>query len=150
RVLDGDHEVLQHRHADEGLRNLEAARDAQSRPSVGREARDLLAGEHDPTRVGLERPADAIDERRLARTVGTDETETLALPDPELARAERLEAAEALGHVPHFEKRLDAHALRRRFMPGSDSRASAAGRAQRCPRAPGSRTPRESGPRGGG
>src|SRR5262249_52349971 len=149
-VLDWDHEVLQHRHADEGFRNLEAACDAQSRPPVGREARDLLAGEHDPTRVGLERPADAIYERCLSRTVGTDETEALTLPDMEIDRAERLEAAEALGHVLHLEERLDSHVRHRAVTPLPSVGAPAAGRGPLSPRGPGLRTPPGSDPPGGG
>ena len=79
----GDEQVLARRHAGEQLDALERSPDAQARPPVGRHAREVLAFERDRAFVRRQDAEQAVEERRLARAVGPDETDELALADVE-------------------------------------------------------------------
>src|SRR6267143_1171734 len=104
-VPQGHDQVLQHRHAVERARDLEAAGDAAPRALVGRQARDLLAAEHDRAGLVAQRAGDAVDERGLARAVGADEAEALAFGHLETDLRQRGEAAEVLRHAFYLEER---------------------------------------------
>src|SRR5467141_2254444 len=104
-VPQGHDQILQHRHAVERARDLEAAGDAAPRALVGRQARDLLAAEHDRARLVAQRAGDAVDERGLARAVGADEAEALAFGHLEADLRQRAEAAEVLRHAFYLEER---------------------------------------------
>src|SRR5258706_4082733 len=98
-VLERHDEVLEHRHAAERARNLEAPRDAAPRALVGGQAGDLLAVEADAAALVRKRTRDAVDERGLARAIRADQAEALALADLEAHAVQRGEAAEVLGHA---------------------------------------------------
>src|SRR5262249_26217462 len=59
-------------------------------------------------RAGLvgQSAAQAIDQRRLARAVGADQSDALALRDSEIDAVERDEAAEALAETGHLQQVL--------------------------------------------
>src|SRR5688572_17699581 len=103
-IFKRDHQVLQHRHAGERARDLEAARDAAARALVGRLARHVGAVEHDRARLVLQRAGDAVHQGGLARAVRPDQAEALALRDVDADVGQRGEAAEALRHVAYFEE----------------------------------------------
>jgi hypothetical protein len=105
RVLERDAEVLEHGHARERLRDLEAPHDAEPRPLVRRELGDVAALEQDPAAVRRQGARHAIDERGLAGAVGADETQPIARPDLNRDAVERQEAAEALGDAVDVEER---------------------------------------------
>src|SRR4051812_37549652 len=101
-VLERHDQVLEHGHAGEGPRYLEAARDAQARAAIRRKRGDLPALEDDLPGLVAQRACDAVDERGLARAVGTDQAKALALGDVEVDVIQRGKAAEALGDVLDF------------------------------------------------
>src|SRR5581483_52182 len=116
RHVRGRHEqVLEHAHRAERARDLEAARNAATRPHVGREPRDLFAVEDDRAALIPERAGDAIDERGLAGAVRADQAEALALADREAHLGERGEAAEVLGDAAYLQER--SHRLKRPSTP---------------------------------
>src|SRR5207302_3344650 len=49
---------------------------------------------------------DAVEQRRLPRAVGPDQADDFALGELERDAPERVDAAEALGHVDRLERRL--------------------------------------------
>src|SRR6476646_3984363 len=85
-------------------RQLEAARHAAAGALVGEQAVDDLAVE--THRAGLvgERAADAVDERRLAGAVWTDQADALALSNGKIDAVERDEAAETFAQTRDFEQ----------------------------------------------
>src|SRR5439155_2229754 len=102
-------QIVEHRHAGEGLGNLEAAREAHADAPVRGMPADVLSLEADAPFLVLERPGDAIDERALARAVRPDETDALAGPHDEVDALQRREAAEALRDAFDFEKGCGHH-----------------------------------------
>ena len=75
----GDDEVVPHRHAGEQLEALERAAEAEAGPLVDGQVADVLPGEADRALFGPEHAEQAVEERGLARAVGTDEADELAL-----------------------------------------------------------------------
>src|SRR6185503_19131447 len=116
----GHEQVLQHRHGVERARHLEAARDAQARALVGREAVDRTALEHDLARLVAQQARDAVDERGLARAVRPDQAEALALGDLEAHAREGGEAAEVLRDAAYLEEGF-SHRLKSPRMPSGAS-----------------------------
>src|SRR6185503_10832159 len=112
RVLERDVEVLQDRHAAERLGDLEAPHDAEPRPPVSGQGRDLLALEEDPAAVGEERARHAVDQRGLARPVGADQAESLARLHVQRQPVQRGESPEALGETLDLQE--GAHGRRPR------------------------------------
>ena len=104
RVFEGDGEVLEHRHRPKWLRDLERARDSEARALVRLPAVEHRALEDDLAAVVRESPRDAVDERRLARAVRADQSESPARPDPEAHRVEGDESPETLGDRAHVEQ----------------------------------------------
>ena len=87
--------VFEHRQVAEGSRYLVGARDAGAHDPVWRELADVAALERDRARIAPVMPADDIDQRRFARSVGTQQRKDLAAADFEAHTAERLDAGKA-------------------------------------------------------
>ncbi len=98
-------QIVGHRQGRERARQLEAARHAAAGALVREHAVDRLAVEPHAAGLVVERPADAIDQGRLARSVGSDQADTLAGIDGEIDAVEGNESAEALAHTLHLEQR---------------------------------------------
>src|SRR5262249_4147715 len=84
---------------------------------MGEEAVDRLAVEAHRAGLVHERAADAVDQGRLARAVGTDQADALALGDGEIDAVERDEAAEALAQTRDLEQRPSHHFALPRVQP---------------------------------
>src|SRR6267143_3008200 len=106
-VSQGHDQILQHRHAVEGARDLEAACDTAARALVGRQARDLGAVEHDRARFVPQCARDTVDQGRLARSVRPDQAEALAGRDLQADLAQRGEAPEMLRHASYLKERCN-------------------------------------------
>src|SRR5205807_8009399 len=96
-ALEADGHVLGHREggADAGV--LDGAPQADGGPAVGSPAGDVPPVEGDAPGVQGQDPGDEVEDRRLPRPVGTDETQDLVLPEVEGDVVHRGDAAEALG-----------------------------------------------------
>src|ERR1043165_753704 len=101
-----DMQVLRDRHAVEGARKLERAREAEHSALMRRHAVELAAVEVHTAGFVTQRAADAVDQRGLARAVRTDQTKPLAGRDRQIDRVERNEAPEALPDALDAEERL--------------------------------------------
>ena len=110
-----DRGIVEHRHRFEGERHLEGARQSQRGACLRREARDVPAGEGHGSGRHRQVAGQAVEEGRLAGSVGADQAEDVALLDRHRDVIDRLEAAEGLGDVAGVDQ---AH-LRR---SSSDSR----------------------------
>src|SRR6267143_3094523 len=104
-VFERHDKVLQHRHALERARDLDAACDTAARALVGRQARDLGAVEHDRARFVSQCARDTVDQGRFARSVRPDQAEALAGGDLQADLAQRGEAPEMLRHASYLEER---------------------------------------------
>src|SRR5215207_953035 len=105
RIEDRDAHVFGQRQAGEGPRQLEAARQPAARALMRRQAVERLVGEAHAACLVVQRAADAVDQRRLARAVGPDQAEPLARLDLEVDAVERDEAAEALAEAADLQER---------------------------------------------
>ena len=102
---------------------LERPRDADSEPVMGRHAGDVAAAEDDIPGADRKDPADQVDGRALARSVGADEAEDVAVRDLEVERIDGPDAAEILRQAAELEdRRLLSHD--RPAFSRSSSRAS--------------------------
>src|SRR5262249_20682325 len=113
-VVERQLEVLLHRHAVKGPRDLEAARDAELRALMSGPRADVRALEEDLAALVPESAGDAADERGLPGAVRSDQAETLALIDVERHPAQGLETAEPLDDALDAKERLGHHASDRR------------------------------------
>jgi hypothetical protein len=97
----------------ERLDDLERAGDAEPPDGVTRHLRDVLSAKENRPRRRLVQSRDAVDERRLARAVGSDDTEDLPFADRQVHARHGGEAAEPLGDRAGVEQRhrlgLTAH-----------------------------------------
>src|SRR5207248_7054769 len=98
-------QVVQHRHAGERPRDLEAARDAESDAAMRRHRAEIPAVEADRPSAP-QRSGDAACESALARSVRSDEADALACRDRQIHAVERDESPEALGDPLRDEDRL--------------------------------------------
>src|SRR5215471_6338569 len=89
-------DVVAHGELLERLDDLERACDAPTPDRVGRQARDLFSFETDCSRGEAVETGHAVDERRLAGSVGSDDSEDLASPDRQIDARNGRETAEAL------------------------------------------------------
>src|SRR5207245_9154441 len=105
---DGERHVVERAELIEEAAELERSRDPRADPLLDRLLRDVVAAEEDVALVGRQQPADQVDERRLARAVGADEGEHLALLHAEVDAVHRAKLAELL----HHGLRLEQHAHR--------------------------------------
>ena len=129
-ALSGDEHVLEHRQAPEQPRQLERPPHAEPEHPVRWGVGDLHAVEAhlallDPLIAG-----DDVEQRRLARAVGTDQAVDLSLADLQATVRQRVHAAERLRHAADFEQRTHRTALATpwrtagsRAAPGSNARA---------------------------
>ncbi|MGX1044297.1 hypothetical protein AB7M41_004003 [Bradyrhizobium diazoefficiens] len=99
----GERDVLEDGQAAEGARNLKGAADAAVDDPVRREARDLVPGEQDRPGGRRQRAGEHVEDRALARTVGTDQAEDLALVDPKRHVVHGGEAAKPLHQPADFQ-----------------------------------------------
>src|SRR5258708_33683395 len=97
--------VLSYGHGTERPDDLEGAADAKPRHPVWRLARDRAALPADVATVQPVHPADAVEQRRLARAVGADDPDDLALPHLELDAIDRRYSPKPLGHVQQLQLR---------------------------------------------
>ena len=91
------HQVLEHGHAVERLRNLERAADAHAAAAFRRQPRDVHAREHDAPGIGLHRSAGDAEQRGLAGAVRPDDAERLPFGEREIDLLRHHHGAEALG-----------------------------------------------------
>ena len=87
--------VVEHRHPGQGLGELERAHHAPARDAVRGPAVELGTVEAPPAAVGAIEPGQHVEERRLARTVGSDERGDRVAFDLEMLHQHRGESAEA-------------------------------------------------------
>ena len=88
------HEILEHGHAAERLRDLERAADAEAAAALRRKASDVGAGEENAPGIGRDRAAGDAEQRRLAGAVRPDDAERLALGEREVEVARHHHGAE--------------------------------------------------------
>ena len=105
-LLEERHEVLERgeprKHADE----LERAPDAETSDAVGRGAPVTSRSRNsDAAAVGRQEPGDAIEQRRLARAVRTDQAHQLARLHGEVDGVDGRHAEESLGEAADLEER---------------------------------------------
>ena len=104
-AMSAHEQVVEDAEAAEEADVLERARDAERRYVVRARVRDRAAGDRDRARGRTIDAGHAVEERRLARAVRTDERDRLALGDLEAHVGESLDAAEAERQAAHLEQR---------------------------------------------
>src|SRR5215813_8577183 len=114
RVEEWDPQIVDQVEAAERLRQLEAAGEPQPGALVGRQAVDRTPIEDDIATVVVQHAGEAIDERALARAVGADQPEPLAVRDGEVDALQRDKAAKALAESADLEDRPFHHRVDRR------------------------------------
>src|SRR5256885_2115928 len=82
-------------------KSLRVRADRPARTAGGGHAGDVLAAEFDVARRRLDLPEDAVEKRRLARTVRPDDTDDLARTHVEADAVDGLDRAVRLAHVLH-------------------------------------------------
>ena len=80
----GDHQILEHRHAAERLRNLKRAGDAQPAALGRRQPRDVAALEQDASGIRRHRAGDDAEQRGLAGAVRPDDAERFAFGESKI------------------------------------------------------------------
>ena len=98
-----DQHVVEHGHVREQADRLEGAGDPARDDGVGPQPDQARPCERDPTGVGPHEAGHDVEERRLARAVGTDETDDGAARNDEVDAVEGDDAAEGLGDAAHVE-----------------------------------------------
>ena len=98
-----DHDVLAHADLGERLGDLEGAHHAGGADAMRRQAGDVLAVEGDAAGIGRVEAGDGREQRRLARAVGPDQADDLALAHVERGLVDGLQAAERLGELAHLK-----------------------------------------------
>ena len=109
--MPSDHEVVEDGHVVEETEVLERPRDAEPRHRVGRPAEERFAAKADRPRCRMVDPADAVEQRRLARAVGADDGKGLAFGDRDVDVLQRVDPAEAQREIPDLEQ--VGHGVRR-------------------------------------
>ena len=100
----GHHQVVAHAHVGEHLDPLVRPADPEAGTLVGRHPIERLPVEHDVALLGPQLPADAIEEGRLAGSVGADQSDALARGNVERDAADGLDAAERLAHTAQAQE----------------------------------------------
>src|SRR6185437_5840916 len=103
-----DHDVLEHGHAGEGLRNLERARQPLAAAPLRRQRGDVLAVEQHAAAVRPHRAGGDAEQRGLAGAVRTDDAERLAFAEREIDAVGDDDGAEAFGD---FLEREEGHGI---------------------------------------
>src|SRR5207245_6115589 len=99
-----EHEVVDDGHAPEERNVLKGAGHAQGGDAGGREPGELGAVETDGAPLRVKDAADAVEQGGLARAVGTDDGQDLALLDVEADAAHGLDAAERLRDIADLDE----------------------------------------------
>ena len=113
-------EVLEDRHAGEGLQALERAPEAQPGPLVGRHVGDVPTLEPDLAGVGLVEAGEAVEERGLAGPVGTDQRSDAARRHLQRDVVDCEQTAEALDDGIGLEERHSCWASSSTRSPNSE------------------------------
>src|ERR1700694_510584 len=101
-----DPHVLARRHRSEGFDDLERAADAELGHPMGRQAGNRYAVQENVAAVRVIDAADAVEQRGLARSVGPDDADDVALGDLEGHAVHGGHSAEALGDAAQLQLRL--------------------------------------------
>src|SRR5262245_2067433 len=104
-----DRDVVQDGEPRERPHDLKRADQAEAADRVGPEPGERAPAEPHVAGVGLEEAGQQVERGGLARAVGADEPEDLALGHRQVEAAHRLDAAEALGQPARLEQRARAH-----------------------------------------
>src|SRR6202165_892144 len=100
-----DPHVLARRHRSEGFDDLERAADAELGHPMGRQAGNRYAVQENVAAVRVIDAADAVEQRGLARSVGPDDADDVALGDLEGHAVHGGHSAEALGDATQLQLR---------------------------------------------
>src|SRR5215471_3623905 len=98
------HHVLDDSEVAERLDDLEGPAHAETPDGMRGETADRAAAEADLARRARQGPRDEVDQGGLARAVGTDEAEDLAVLEVEAHLRHRGQSAEPLGHAPRLDE----------------------------------------------
>ena len=71
-------QIFRNRKTGKNILPLRHVADAAPRDNAGTQAGDGLSGEHDPSRLGRDQAEDRFHQRRLARAVGSDDSDDLS------------------------------------------------------------------------
>src|SRR5262249_61516119 len=104
-----DTDVVEHRLRREQGEVLEGSSDADLGDAVRRAAEHRAPVEQDVSAVGGVQPADAVEQGRLAGTVGADQTENLPFIEAERDAVEGDDAAKAHCHIANLQQRGTGH-----------------------------------------
>ena len=105
-AAEGSHvEILHHGHAGEDPATFRRLRNTASHPDVRLHLRDVVALEGDRSAVRIEQPGNRLHRGGLARTVGTDERNDLALLHGEGHIVDRFDASIADAYILQFKQR---------------------------------------------
>src|SRR5205807_3708875 len=88
-------EVLEHRQPRKAAGDLQGADEPGLGDAIGAPAGDVAAVEHDAAALRRDQPGDAVEQRRLAGAVGTDEAGDRSRLHDEVHAVERADAVEA-------------------------------------------------------
>ena len=108
----GNDEVFKSRQVVKGLDHLETACDSQSHPFIGHQVRDLPAPEKYASRSRAHKAGDEIDQRRLARTIGSDNSQRVAGIELERHIVDRAHAAKVFTEMFDFQNWFGAQGSR--------------------------------------
>ncbi len=116
RIDTAQHDVVAHAQALEQGQVLEGTRHAQPRQTCSGHLPETLSGQADRSLRGPVQPAHDIDQRTLARAVGTDHGQDLAFMQGQVDMTQGLHATEGQADALQLQDRRDAglhRALRR-------------------------------------
>ena len=108
-----DHHIVDRSHEREQPDVLKRSRDAQLGDPVGWKPAIETPSRRDCSRGDREKPGDAVECRRLARAVGPDHRQDLALVEAEADVRHGEKAAESLGHAVELEECHSGDSLHR-------------------------------------
>ena len=112
--LCGQQDVVVDRQLRQHRGDLEFEAEAGAGALVGRGARDVLALEHDAAAVGEMGAGDRLEERALARPVGTDQAVERAGLHVDVDAVQRAQRAKRLADAADLQQRHPRHPPRRR------------------------------------
>src|SRR5207302_2582015 len=95
--------VLAHGHGPKWPDDLERAADAEPGDAMGRHARDRGSIPADVAAVQPVQAADAVEQGGLARAIGADDADDVALGDLECDAVDGSDATESLGDLPQLQ-----------------------------------------------
>src|SRR5688572_5409051 len=123
-IAPAQHQVVENGHLREQLDVLEGAGDAQVCDAMRLQADQVLAAEADRARVGLVEPRDAVEDGRLAGSVGADHGEDLAVVDREADTLDGLDRLEGELEVLDLEDGVVAPGARQHLIEQTGSHES--------------------------